>query len=42
MPLEERRQRHAELLERLRKNDIAAWISQFLGALGRVPLSPAS
>jgi trehalose 6-phosphate synthase len=33
MPLEERRTRHAAMLEVLRRNDIAAWRDRFVGAL---------
>jgi trehalose 6-phosphate synthase len=33
MPLDERRQRHAAMLEILRKNDITAWRTRFVNAL---------
>jgi trehalose 6-phosphate synthase len=35
MPLEERRARHARLLERLRRNDIHAWHGRFIAELDR-------
>ena len=34
MPLEERQQRHEEMMRVLRKNDIVAWRDRFIGALG--------
>jgi trehalose 6-phosphate synthase len=33
MPLEERQQRHADMLKTLRKNDITAWRTRFVDAL---------
>ncbi len=35
MPLEERRQRHEALMERLKQNDVGRWAKSFLGALKR-------
>jgi len=40
MPLPERRARHAELFDTLRRNDIGAWCSRFLDALQSHELSP--
>ena len=33
MPLAERRDRHAGMMEVLRRNDVTAWYERFLGAL---------
>jgi trehalose-6-phosphate synthase len=35
MPLEERRERNAALVETLKKNDITAWRTRFVDALLR-------
>ena len=37
MPRDERRARHAKLLEALRANDVGAWRSRFLASLGGLP-----
>jgi trehalose 6-phosphate synthase len=41
MPLTERRERHAALLDVLRRNDIHAWHRRFLGALEQAPAESA-
>jgi trehalose 6-phosphate synthase len=40
MPLEERRERHAQMLERLEQNDISHWADRFLDALVAPPPRP--
>jgi len=40
MPLEERRARHARMLEVLRRNDIHAWHSRFVSQLQQASRSP--
>jgi trehalose 6-phosphate synthase len=42
MPLEERRTRHAAMLEVLRRNDIVAWRERFVDALKDASASPVA